>query len=190
MECIICLETDLKKISVASPTLDSFLKLLERSRQQAQYMDNSVMDFVEHTRDLNPNDLLAKNASYHKSCYADIGNTTKIEHAKKWYCDSIESSQPSVVKRKAGRPSSSTIQVEKDEPLTTRSKVEVFDRKLCIICQTAGARSLTHVEFKGTGIHMLKVSEKLVDKSFFHRMNSITNAEDAVANEVIYHDVC
>ena len=124
------------------------------------------MDFVEHTRDLNPEDLLAKNNSYHKSCYADIANTTKIERAKKRYRYSIEGGQPSVVKRKAGRPSSSTTQVEKDEPLTTRSRIEVFDRKLCIICQTTGARSLTRVEFKETGIHIL-ISEKLVDKSFF-----------------------
>ena len=47
MECIICLETEVKKISVASLTLDSFLKLLERSRQWAQYMDNSVMGFID-----------------------------------------------------------------------------------------------------------------------------------------------
>ena len=26
--------------------------------------------------------------------------------------------------------------------------------------------------------------------SFLRRMNSITNAEDVVANEVVYHDVC
>ena len=56
MECIIWMETDAKKISVASPTLDSFLKLLERSRQRAQYMGNSVLDFVECTRDLSPDD--------------------------------------------------------------------------------------------------------------------------------------
>ena len=95
-----------------------------------------------------------------------------------------------MVKRKAGRPSSSTTQVEKDDPLTTRSKVEVSDRKLCIICQTTGARSLTRSELKETVIPMLKESKKLVDKSFFLRMNSITNAEDAVANEVVYHYVC
>ena len=39
-------------------------------------MDNSVMDFVERMKDPNPEDLLTKNDSYHKSCYADIGNTT------------------------------------------------------------------------------------------------------------------
>ena len=98
------------------------------------------MDFIERSRDLNPENLLAKNAPYHKSCYADISDTTKIERAKKRYRDSIESGKPSVVKQKAGRPSSSTTQAEKDEILTTRSKVKVFDRKLCIICQTTGAK--------------------------------------------------
>ena len=88
------------------------------------------MDFIERSRDLNPENLLARNASYHKSCYADISDTTKIERAKKRYRDSIES----------GKPSSSTTQAEKDEILTTRSKVKVFDRKLCIICQTTGAK--------------------------------------------------
>ena len=73
--------------------------------------------------------------------------------------------------------------MEKDEPLTTRSKVEVF-------CQTTGARRLTRIEFKKTGIHMLKVSENLRNMPFLRRMNSITNAEDVVADEVVYHDVC
>ena len=100
MEFIIFLENDAKKISVAFPTLDSFLYIFERSRQWAQYMGNSVMNFFKYTRDRNPEDLLAKNASYHISCYADIANTTKIKCGKKLYHDSIESSQPSVVKRK------------------------------------------------------------------------------------------
>ena len=98
MDCVICLETDAKKISVASPTLGSFRKLLEQSAIPAQCMDNSIIDFVEHTRDFNPEDLLTMNASYHKSCYADIGNTTKIECAKKQYLESTESGQTFVVK--------------------------------------------------------------------------------------------
>ena len=166
MDCVIFLETDAKKISVASPTLGLFRKLLEQSIKWTQCM-NSVMDFVQHTTDFNPEDLLTKNASYHKSCYADIGNTTKIECAKKQYLESLESGQTFVVKWKAGRPSTSTTQLEKDKPLATRSKVNIFHRKLCIICQIAKARSLTWIEFKETGIHMLKVSERLVDKSFF-----------------------
>ena len=107
-----------------------------------------------------------------------------------------------MVKRKVSRPSSSTTQVGKDEPLTTRSKVKVFDRKLRIICQTIGARSLTRSEFKEIGIHTLKVLEKLTLEKitrenylislsfFFCRMNSLKNAEDAAANEVVYHVCC
>ena len=72
-----------------------------------------------------------------------------------------------LVKQKAGRSSSSTTQMEKDNLFTTRSKVKVSNRKLCIICKTRGTRSLTRVEFEETGIHMLKVSKKLVDKSSF-----------------------
>ena len=37
---------------------------------------------------------------------------------------------------------------------------------------------------------MLVTSEKLPDKSFFRRLNSITKADDAVANDVVYHGTC
>ena len=37
---------------------------------------------------------------------------------------------------------------------------------------------------------MLVISEKLRDKSFFRRLNSIPKADDAVANDVVYHDTC
>ena len=70
MESIICLETDVKKISVASPTLHSFLKLLEWSRQRPQYIDNSAMDFVERTERTRqerflPQKLLCRHCKHH-----------------------------------------------------------------------------------------------------------------------------
>ena len=37
---------------------------------------------------------------------------------------------------------------------------------------------------------MLKVSEKLPDKSLFRRLNSIASAKDAVVNDVLYHNLC
>ena len=37
---------------------------------------------------------------------------------------------------------------------------------------------------------LLKVSEKLPDKSLFTRLNSIASAKDAVANDVLYHNLC
>ena len=37
---------------------------------------------------------------------------------------------------------------------------------------------------------MLKIAKKLDDKQFFLRLNSIPNAEDAIANDVKYHLSC
>ena len=77
------------------------------------------------------------------------------------------------------------------EPLTTRSNSKLYDRSCCIICQNPDEKDdLTRVQFKSTGERMLKVSVKLQDKSFFRRLNSLTNAKDAVAKEVVYHNAC
>ena len=43
------------------------------------------------------------------------------------------------------------------------------------------------VEFFQTGQNMLKVAEKLEDKSFYLRLDAIPNVADAVANDVHYH---
>ena len=37
---------------------------------------------------------------------------------------------------------------------------------------------------------MFDVSSKLSDKTFFHRLNSMSIAVDAVTNDVIYHNLC
>ena len=37
---------------------------------------------------------------------------------------------------------------------------------------------------------MLTVSKKLEEKSFFRHLNSRSHAEDGVANDVLYHDLC
>ena len=76
-----------------------------------------------------------------------------------------------------------------EETLTTRSTSSFFDKALCIICQCPGG-VLNRVEFKATGHDMFDVSSKLSDKTFFHRLNSISIAVDAVANDVIYHNLC
>ena len=46
------------------------------------------------------------------------------------------------------------------------------------------------VQTKETGKLMLLVSEKLSDKGFFRRLNSISSAADALANDVMYHNLC
>ena len=41
-----------------------------------------------------------------------------------------------------------------------------------------------------TGQKMLTTAKAMNDKGFFMRMNSIPNAADAVANDVVYHLQC
>ena len=60
---------------------------------------------------------------------------------------------------------------------------------LCIICQED--RGPTHfVRFDSTGKRMFDVAKVLSDKQFIIRMNSISCASDAVANDVRYHLTC
>ena len=177
-----------KEKLVATPFEESFRKLLECARERAKYRDGTVVELVERTKDTLPS-VLATNSSYHKSCYAAITNISKLERARKRYRDSIDSGEASLIKCKAGRPRLQVPQ-QQEEPLMTRSKSEKFDKKLCIICQIPTERNLTRAEREDTGKHMLVVSEKLSDKSFFRRLNSIPKADDAVADDVFYHGTC
>ena len=59
---------------------------------------------------------------------------------------------------------------------------------LCIICQCPGGIS-NHAEFKATGHNILDVSSKLSEKAFVRRLNLVSVAENAVANDVIYHNL-
>ena len=172
--------------------MDSFEKLLKRTQERATYKDVTVANFVERTKNLTADGLIEQNTKYHESCYAMFANTGKLERAKKRYYDSIDTGESSVIKRKAGRPSLnlSVASNEEDlEGLTTRSRSESYDKNLCIICQNHGGK-LHCVQTKTTGNTMLEVSEKLSEKSFFRRLNSISAANDAFANDVMYHNIC
>ena len=183
---MVCQDAKGKEKLVATPSEESFRKLLECARERAKYRDGTVVELVERTKDTLPS-VLATNSSYHKSCYAAITNISKLERARRRYRDSIDSSEASLIKQMTERPRLQ-LPEQQEEPLMTRSKSEKFDKKLCIICQKPTERNLTRAEREDTGKHMLVVSEKLPDKSFFRRLNSIPKADDAVANDVVYHD--
>ena len=190
MDCCIICQQYKKENLVCNPSLDSLDKLLLRTRKRAEYKDTFVADFNERTLNCTAQQLLNNKVKYHKSCYSSSTNAEKVERAKKRYRESIESGQCSIVKRKAGRPSLKPNKIKDiKETLTTRSKTVHYDKMLCIICQKKGGK-LHLVQTKETGSLMLTVSEKLLDKSFFRRLNNITSAFDAVANDVKYHNLC
>ena len=100
----------------------------------------------------------------------------------------MDEGEASIIKRKAGRLSLNSSH-QTSEGLTTKSKSEPYLKRSCIICQVPGG-SVSKVEYEATGKHMLEVSKKLQNKGFFRRLNEITLAEDAVANDVVYHNRC
>ena len=50
--------------------------------------------------------------------------------------------------------------------------------------------SLHLVQTKEASKLMLSVSEKLSDKGFFRKLNSISSAANAIANDVMYYNFC
>ena len=129
----------MKKISlVENPFQESPENLVTRTRQLHHFKDLSVSKFVERTLILSAPELLVNNAKFHRTCYANFANVSKVERMRKRYHDAIESGQPSEVKRKAGRPSIGHSSNLSEERLTTRSHSEPYNKNSCIICQTPG----------------------------------------------------
>lgn len=77
---------------------------------------------------------------------------------------------------------------EFEESLKSRTMAETYDRHLCITCQTFLDRRLTKSMY--TKIRMLPSAQTLPNKFSFRRLNPISNAHDAVTNDVFYHGVC
>ena len=67
MEFIVFQDAKGKEKLVATPSEESFLKLLECARERAKYRDGTVVELVESTKDILPG-VLVTNSSYHKSC--------------------------------------------------------------------------------------------------------------------------
>ena len=169
---------------VDKPTESSFEKLLEKTGERHRYRDQAVANFAERTADVSPATLTENHTTYHGVCYNT--NKNKIDRARNRYHQAVETGDMSVAKQKTGRPSLNNA-LEVCEGLTTRSSGLPYMKDICIICQKQGGK-LHWVEFKTTGQNMLQVSKMLTDISFFRRLNTITSAEAAVANDVLYHN--
>ena len=185
--CLLC-ENELGKGSfVENPTEEAINNLLFRARERHKFRDNAVENFVSQTADKTAVDLINLKVRYHRKCYSDYANISKLERAKKRYNDAVEAGDPKI-KPKKGRPSLEKTSVK--EMLKTRSKSEPYIKTKCIICQEDKRNEKLHqVEFKATGDRMLAVATQLVDKSFFRRLNTISITNDAIAN-VLYHNLC
>ena len=70
-----------------------------------------------------------------------------------------------------------------------RSNVNPYNSELCVICQSEGGK-LHKVMTKANGQQMFNIATNLKDNSFLVRLNTPSDATDAVANDVQYHQRC
>ena len=103
----------------------------------------------------------------------------KLKRAKKRFNKAISQATPSASKPKKGRPS------RKSDTVT----VSTVREKPIIICQKIGGQ-LHKVETKENSQKMLQVSQKLPDKGMYRRLNSPVCPGDAIANDLLYHNLC
>ena len=168
--CLICQKQSTVKV-IKNPNNESLKNLLSLSLERAEYGDTKVFEFVERNKKLCADDLLNSKACYHKKCYSEF---TSIEKRN--------------FKRKAGRPSSNTLEIE-NEVRQLRPQSIQYNKDICIICQSPSGT--THrVETLEAGKLMFSVATKISNKDYFLRLNSIPNPEDGVANDVRYHLPC
>ena len=138
---------------------------------------------------------------YHPDCYSSLCNTTKLERAEKRYKNALEKSNATLIVPKIGRPSTSATSsasnnnnndnnlISTSSNNVLRSSGTLFNSDLCIICQKPEGKLRT-VALLQTGKNMLDVASRLIDTSFFIRLNSINAADDAIANDAKYHLKC
>ena len=184
---LICQEKSTVKV-IKIPNNESLKKLLSLSREQAEYGDTKVFEFVERNENLCAEDLLNNKACYHKKCYSEFTNIEKRNRTIQRYTDALEQGQVTIVKRKAGRPSSNTLAIE-NEVRQLQSQSIQYNKSICINCQSPSGT--THrLETLETGKLMFPVANKISNKDFFFRLNSVLNPEDGVANDARYYLSC
>ena len=185
--CIMCQQAENQsKAIVKNVNAETLKKVISLCKERDKFGDVSVREFLNRMNEVCVEEVIENAGFYHKQCYSDFGNVKRRDRAVKRFNEAIEQNSSVVTKRKAGRPSKSSVEEAENENLRLRSSAIPYDQNLCVICQKPGGICRT-VMLLETGKSMLAVAEKLEDKSFFLRLRAIPSAQDAVANKVKYH---
>ena len=78
MNCVLCNGKDTLKTFTANSSLDLFEKVLSRSQERPKYKGNTVLNFVERSKDVTTVALLENMCQYHERCYVNFANIGKL----------------------------------------------------------------------------------------------------------------
>ena len=138
-------------------------------------------------------ELKEKNVTWHPNCYKFFTIKSTIDKLKANANKSIEEKcKRNTVYTPPGRPTpESSSAGANDGRRVLRSNETIYDKALCIICHESKNSELHSVQKIEVGKRMLELAKSYPDGGgFLLRMNTIPNAEDAIANDVKYHRAC
>lgn len=142
--CIKCQSVTTEGLSKPKP--DSYEKYLDFVHRRAQYGEEDYQVIYQRVKDLTPHQMKTQNAQWHRTCYQSVVHVANTEASRLAYeAKQANEHRGTVVKRKVGRPSTSTIKdslalepvPESDLIIRSRllrSKGEKLNSKLCFFC--------------------------------------------------------
>ena len=162
-----------------NPQQKSILNLQQKIKERESYGDKQFSKCIGFIED---------KIIYHSDCYKKVTNTSSINWLKKRFDENKWKPQnENIITPTVTNPE---ITIDDTPSKSLRSNTKPYDKSKCIICQESCSLYLRKVEFESTGVRMLEVAKQLEDKQFFLRLNNISSAKDAVANDVKYHLTC
>ena len=136
-KCYVCKKeakaSDHYKVYLFNPSMVSLAKLIDCIKIRHGNGELEFSELYKEVKDLSAHDLLLRNVTYQKQCYASLTNKNLIERGKNRYGKGkMLSSVSIIVNKSTGRPNKQ-ISTEEDELRTSRDVL--FDKYLCLFCQ-------------------------------------------------------
>lgn len=169
--CLIC-DTDGE--FVKKPQITSFEKLLASAEFYQQFSDSPFGSLFQKLKNISPDSLASQGHSYHLECYKKLtnsGHQKRLLNNKRKH-DEVDST-----------PETAQLAPRR------RSSVNLYDKSLCIFCQTNKPEQLHEVTSKNRD-NQLKKAFSIAPKSTEYFRIRYNHAHDARAGDVKYHTSC
>ena len=173
-ECIICQKD--KEENVSTPRRESFVKLISAIDERTKYRDSSYRDLTRRFNGINVENLIVSNTVYHKQCYNEVTNVTKIKRLEARFEKQV--ADESRIEKQTGKNSSRKL----------RDSTSHFDDSLCIFCQSVS---------DGESVHQISTFNRSEQfrKALCNPCNEevkirCMTAHDPIAAEIKYHKRC
>ena len=192
--CVICQEK--KKDGTRNDVKDeSIQKVIQTAKDRYQFGcdDQRFKNCIANMREQSVSELKESGVTWHSNCYKWFTMKSHIERLKVNAEKTIEDKYGNTaVYTPPGRPTQESPSTDTDGPRVLRSNETIYDKSLCIICHKINKDlELHNVQKIEVGKKMLEIAKCYPDGGgFLRRMNTIPNAEDAIANDVKYHRYC